>query len=229
MKILFLTITLIVAAIALTACQPAATNTNAEANNTAAVQNSNSMPNTQSNGNSMMSNSNMSNMSGGDMTMKSDANAASQPYDLQFIDTMSAHHKSAVDMAQIVLTNSENAELKKFARKIIDDQTKEIAEMKDWREKWFSGKPAAMNMEMPGMMDSMKDMNMSRMREARGKEFDLMFLDIMTEHHAGAVQMAKDALTKAEKPEIKTLANNITNAQEAEIKQMQAWKTAWNK
>lgn len=164
--------------------------------------------------------------------MKSDPNAASQPYDLQFLDTMSAHHQSAIEMAETALKKSQNAELKTFAQKIIDDQTKEIATMKEWREKWFAGKPPAMNVEMQGMSGSMKMMSggeVKKMEDASGKEFDLMFLDMMSAHHADATAMAKEALQKAEHPEIKTLANNIIKAQEAEIKQMADWKAKWSK
>jgi len=164
--------------------------------------------------------------------MKSSPNAASQPYDLQFLDTMVHHHQGAVDMAKMALTKSQNEELKKFAQKIIDDQNREIAQMKDWREKWYAGKPAAMNMEMPGMGDSMKMMmgdGMKKMEAASGKEFDLMFVDMMTPHHAGAVVMAREALTKAEHSEIKTLANQIIKEQEAEIKAMSDWKASWSK
>jgi uncharacterized protein (DUF305 family) len=173
---------------------------------------------------------NMSGMNHGAMT--SDPNAASAPFDLQFIDTMSAHHHGAVEMAEMALKQSNNDELKKFAQKIIDDQKKEIAEMKDWREKWYAGKPAAKNMEMRGMADSMKMMSgdeMKQMEAATGKEFDLMFLEMMTPHHVGAVEMAKEALAKAEHPEIKTLSNNIIKAQESEIKMMADWKEKWSK
>ena len=165
-------------------------------------------------------------------SMQSSPNAASQPYDLQFLDTMVDHHQGAVDMAKMALTKSRNEELKKFAQKIIDDQNREIAQMKEWREKRYAGKPAAMNMEMPGMADSMKMMmgdGMKKLEAAAGRNFDLMFLDMMTPHHAGAVVMAKEALTKAEHPEIKTMANQIIKSQEAEIKQMAVWKAAWSK
>lgn len=182
---------------------------------------------------------NMSNMPmnansdmGGMMDMKSSPNAASQPYDLQFIDTMTRHHQGAVDMAKMALAKTGNEELKKFAEKIIDDQTREIGQMKDWRDKWFAGKPMAMNMEMPGMMDSMKMMSgdgMRKMEAMHGKEFDIMFLDMMTPHHAGAITMAREALTKSEHTEIKTLSQNIIKAQEAEIKQMANWKAKWSK
>ena len=70
---------------------------------------------------------------------------------------------------------------------------------------------------------------MKKMEAASGKEYDVMFLDMMTPHHMGAVTMAKEALTKAEHTEIKTLASQIIKAQEAEIKQMADWKSKWPK
>jgi len=82
-------------------------------------------------------------------------------------------------------------------------------------------------MEMPGMLDSMKGMDMTKMNAATGNEFDLMFIDMMTPHHVGAVVMAKEALTKAEHAEIKRLAQAIIAAQEKEIAQMGKWKGSW--
>ena len=164
--------------------------------------------------------------------MESAPNAVSAPYDLQFLDTMIAHHQGAVDMANLAMTNTNNADLKKFSTQIIADQTKEISQMKDWREKWFAGKSAAMNMEMTGMADSMKMMSGDEMKKweaSTGKDFDIHFLDMMTPHHVGAVTMAKEALTKSEHAEIKTLANQIIKSQEAEIKQMADWKAKWSK
>jgi len=158
---------------------------------------------------------------------ESSPDAANAPYDLQFLDTMSAHHQSAVDMAKTVVAKSSNAELKSFAAKIIRDQNKEIAQMKNWRGKWFAEKPPAMNMEMPGMMDSMRSMNMKKLEAGGGKLFDLRFLNMMIPHHQGAITMSKEASDKAEHAEIKTLANQIIKSQEEEIKKMQEWKTAW--
>lgn len=195
--------------------------------------NHNSMMNSNSsmNMNGMNHNSMNSNMNHGGMNhsnMKSDANAAAAPYDLQFIDTMIAHHEGAVEMAKMVDGKTQNPDIIKFAKQIIGDQEKEIAQMKEWREKWFKGAPRAMNMEMPGMAGSMK-MDMSKLSNAKDKAFDLAFIEMMTPHHAGAVLMAKEALTKSEKPEIKTLANQIIKAQEAEIKMMNEWKEKWSK
>ena len=159
---------------------------------------------------------------------ESSPNAANAPYDLQFLDTMIEHHQDAVNMTKPILAKTDNAELKAFASKIIADQNKEISQMKDWRKKWFDGEPAAMNAEMPGMMESMKGVNRKKLESGGGKLLDLRFLTIMTRHHQGAVIMSKEALDKAERAEIKTLANQIIKAQEAKIKQMQDWNTAWS-
>ena len=156
--------------------------------------------------------------------MKSAPNAAAQPYDLQFLDTMIAHHEGAIEMAKAVEVKTENGELKSFAARIVADQTREIAQMKQWREQWFAGKPSALNMEMAGMADSMTGMNMTKINTASGKGLDMEFVNQMTPHHQGAIVMAREALTKAEHAEIKTLANQIIQAQEAEIRQMQNWK-----
>lgn len=221
MRTTILTATLGLLAIVFAACNQSGSNTamnhNGMAMNGNMPMNHNAMP--------MNANHDMSAMHHGEM--ESSPNAASQPYDLQFIDTMTHHHQGAIDMAKMALTKSQNAELKKFAQKIIDDQNKEISQMKDWRDKWYSGKPPAKNMEMAGMKESMKMMmgdGMKKMEAASGKDFDLMFLDMMKPHHAGAIAMAKDALGKAEHQEIKTLSDQIIKAQEAEIKQIDAWK-----
>jgi uncharacterized protein (DUF305 family) len=58
-------------------------------------------------------------------------------------------------------------------------------------------------------------------------EFDLMFIDMMTPHHAGAIAMAEVALERAEHPELAELAQQVIDAQQSENDQMAAWREAW--
>jgi uncharacterized protein (DUF305 family) len=153
---------------------------------------------------------------------KTSAGAASAPYDLQFIDTMSEHHSSAITMAKIAVEKAQYPELKAFARKVIAAQQKENEQMKSWRAGWYKESPPALNMELPGMEGSM--MGMEGLQGATGREFDLMFIEMMMPHHAGAVTMAKDAASRAEHSEIKNLAGKIILDQQREIEQMRQWK-----
>lgn len=160
--------------------------------------------------------------------MQNSPDVANAPFDLQFLDTMIAHHQGAVEMAKPAQAKAQRAEVKTLAKNIIADQEKEIAQMRRWREEWFSGKPAV-NMEMAGMKDSMKGMDMKKLESSAGNDFDLEFVTQMIPHHEGAIVIAKEALQKSQKDEIKTLANAIIKAQEAEIKQMKDWLAAGSK
>ena len=57
--------------------------------------------------------------------------------------------------------------------------------------------------------------------------YDLRFIDAMTPHHQGAVEMAQEALNKSQHPEIKKLAQDIIAAQNREIKELKQWRQAW--
>jgi uncharacterized protein (DUF305 family) len=58
-------------------------------------------------------------------------------------------------------------------------------------------------------------------------EFDLMFIDMMIQHHEGALAMAEVAIERGEHPEVIEMAELIIAAQEEEIAQLEAWRTAW--
>jgi uncharacterized protein (DUF305 family) len=49
----------------------------------------------------------------------------------------------------------------------------------------------------------------------------------MIPHHEGALVMAKDALSKSQRPEVKKLAQNILTSQQQEISQMKQWRKDW--
>ncbi|TPJ96585.1 DUF305 domain-containing protein [Mesorhizobium sp. B2-5-9] len=55
--------------------------------------------------------------------------------DVAFVCGMIPHHQGAIDMAKAELAHGKNAWTKKMAQKVIDAQTKEIGEMKDWLAK----------------------------------------------------------------------------------------------
>ena len=152
---------------------------------------------------------------------------AGSPYDLQFIDTMTAHHEGAIDMARIALTKAMHPELREFARQVVDGQSAEVAQMAEWRAKWFANAAKAVNMAMPGMAASMKGMDNSHLAMLLGAEFDLMFIQMMVPHHEGALAMSRDALERAQHQEIKELAQRIIDAQQRDIEMMKHWQQDW--
>lgn len=65
-----------------------------------------------------------------------------QPFDKAFIDAMIPHHEGAVVMARELLERGEQPGLRKMAQDIIHAQSKEIAQMHEWRAAWYGASGA---------------------------------------------------------------------------------------
>lgn len=58
-------------------------------------------------------------------------------FDAAFLSEMIVHHEGAVAMAEGALRNAKHEELRRMASAIIDAQTTEIAQMRDWLQSWY--------------------------------------------------------------------------------------------
>lgn len=152
------------------------------------------------------------------------------PYDLHFIDMVIMHHRQGIAMARQAERKGSTAALRAFAKKTADDQEKELLELKKHRDHWYAGAPEmdhSQMMAMPGMsghanMDMQGDI--AKLQAASGKQFDRLFLDTMIPHHQMAVDMSKEAITKAEHAEIKERARLGIIKQQKEIAEMNKLK-----
>ena len=168
---------------------------------------------------------NMPSMNQGTTATPGMAGMGSATYDQNFIDMMVAHHQAAIDMAKIAQRKGEHTELKRLAADIVSAQDGEIAQMKAWRKQWYGSDQIATS--TAGGMSGMGGMNVDLGQLEHAQPFDKAFIDNMTPHHESAIQMAKDAQTKAQHQEIKDLAGQIIAAQQKEIDQMKAWRAQW--
>lgn len=142
--------------------------------------------------------------------------------DVEFAQGMIAHHKGAIDMAEIAENKATSAEVKALASKIKAAQAPEIETMTSWLTAWdqeVSDDHASMGhgSEMPGMAS---DEEMARFEAATGTDFDRMFLELMTKHHEGAIEMARTEQADGENPEALALAAKIQVDQGVEIDEM---------
>lgn len=62
-------------------------------------------------------------------------------FDKEFLTQMIVHHQGAVEMAEMVLKQSNRPELIQLAKDIISAQNKEIKMMQDWNVSWFNSLP----------------------------------------------------------------------------------------
>jgi len=157
------------------------------------------------------------------------ANADFNATDVGFAQGMIPHHGQAVEMADLALTNTTNPEVLALAKQIKAAQSPEIETMSGWLRTWGQPVPSAMSMSgghdmtnMSGMMmdGMMSDADMKRLESSTGTTFDRLWIELMIQHHEGAVRMAKDELANGKNASTKQLAQAIITGQEAEITTM---------
>jgi uncharacterized protein (DUF305 family) len=71
------------------------------------------------------------------MMMNPEHLVRSEPFDKAFINAMIPHHQSAIYMANVALKNTNNPRIRELANNIVDAQTREIEQMKEWRQQWY--------------------------------------------------------------------------------------------
>ncbi len=67
---------------------------------------------------------------------------------------------------------------------------------------------------MPGMASAA---DLTRLRSLRGKQADVLWLQLMIAHHRGGIDMTKTALELTDRPSVRQLAQSIVDSQRAEI------------
>src|SRR5580700_3405703 len=152
--------------------------------------------------------------------------------DVEFMQGMIMHHQQAVEMTALIPSHTGNKDLQSLGARISSSQTDEIKFMQRWLA--LRGESLTMPLpDMPGMdmshaMPLMPGMlspqQMDALRNAKGAEFDRLFLAGMIQHHNGALIMVKDLFDTAgagQDADIFNFATDADNTQRAEIKIMQ--------
>ncbi|MCI3926669.1 DUF305 domain-containing protein [Paenibacillus sp. TRM 82003] len=151
-----------------------------------------------------------------------------------FAQMMVVHHRGAIEMAQMATTRASDQEVKTLAAAIEATQQPEIEEMTSWLQAWGEPVEAGSSVsgdtsgdtsgDMDGMDHSMAGMmseeQMTQLHNATGADFDRMFLQLMIEHHTGAVRMAETEQQHGLNTEALELADSVVISQNAEIDQM---------
>ena len=182
-----------------------------------------------STGNGMMGGNGYGNGNGGNGGMSNgDSPSASDSFnmaDIQFTAMMIPHHEQAVEMSDMILAKSDiDPEVTELAQQIRDAQEPEIKQMKGWLKDWDVNMGSMNGDGMSGMDHSMNGMmsddDMQALEDASGTEASRLYLEGMTEHHEGAIEMADDEIADGKDPDVIALAKEIKTSQAAEIETM---------
>jgi uncharacterized protein (DUF305 family) len=144
--------------------------------------------------------------------------------EVHFLQHMMVHHGQAVTMAALVPDRASDARIHTIARQIDLTQDAEIAQMGQWLELRGEEVPDPFDTHghenMPGMVSHA---DMMALEASEGAEFDVLFLELMIQHHLGALVMVDELNAAAGvyvEPNVAVMAYHFSDQQDTEIKRM---------
>ncbi|WP_018158167.1 DUF305 domain-containing protein [Demetria terragena] len=159
--------------------------------------------------------------------------------DAGFARDMQLHHGQAVDMSLIVRSAGTANDVQTLAYDIATTQENQRGEMRGWLETWglsqaraedpmewmkrsghqhSGGKPM---LQPDGRMQGMASAGqLDQLRSARGKDAEVIYLQLMIPHHRAGVDMASACVSSCTEPNVVDLAKKMVAGQKSEINLM---------
>ena len=158
--------------------------------------------------------------------------------DFMFAQMMIPHHAQALQISELAARSGAGRSVRVLADRIDGAQRPEIVYMAGWLEDRGADAPTAKEIKdgdmgamamghgghgsgshaMPGMATKSQ---LRDLADARGAEFDELFLTLMIRHHKGAVDMAGEVLRGGSEQQLNELASGVAADQSAEISRME--------
>ncbi|RKR92509.1 uncharacterized protein (DUF305 family) [Micromonospora pisi] len=142
--------------------------------------------------------------------------------DAEYIRMMIPHHSQALQMTELVPDRASDPRLKVLAGRIKDTQGPEILRMRGWLESHgLDPDEDKRRGHDHGTMAGMQSPEaIARLTAARGVEFDRLFIEMMTNHHQGAIDMSIALLKVGVDIIVEEIATAVASEQNIEIQRM---------
>jgi uncharacterized protein (DUF305 family) len=148
--------------------------------------------------------------------------------DVGFARDMSAHHGQAVEMGMIAFQNATLPDVRTLGGDIAVTQEGQIGMMQGWLKQWGVG-PNSSAPPMAWMPEGQRALNgnlmpgmatreeIAKLKAAKGKDVDILFLQYMLRHHLGGIHMVDGVLVENPTPDVKEMAETIKKNQSGEV------------
>lgn len=145
-----------------------------------------------------------------------------------FARDMTTHHAQAVEMGLIAFKHGTDQEVQTIGSDIALGQQGDIGIMQTWLRSWeldptgseprMAWLPDGTEMVRDGLMPGMANAEqMTQLREARGKELDVLFLELMITHHIGGIHMVDALLDQSNERDVVQAAQTMKNTQQTDL------------
>ena len=142
-----------------------------------------------------------------------------QAFDVAFMRALIPIHEEAIEVAMAATLNADHSELLQWNQVMIDRKSGQVGKMLAW----LKDAGAAPGQRNAGVVtDSVK-----KMRALQGKALEQTYIPMMSAHLKQSVDLAALAVTKASRPELRAMAQEIAKVEGEEVKMLKTWSSKW--
>jgi uncharacterized protein (DUF305 family) len=145
-----------------------------------------------------------------------------------FARDMSTHHAQAVEMSMIAAARATDPEVRQLGYDIALTQENQIGIMQTWLTHWklnptsdqapMAWMPDGAASVKSGLMPGMASQDqMQQLRDAQGKQVDMLYLKLILTHHLGGIHMVDGLLAASHDDDVTALASNMKAGQQNEL------------
>jgi uncharacterized protein (DUF305 family) len=143
--------------------------------------------------------------------------------DVWFLQHMTAHQLQTTSIAVLTRDRICQPKLRRLVDTINRHGQAHLTQLQGWLDRRGL---APADLQQAG---NRQHGDLGRLEDARGKALDLVLLEVMTARLRAASRLAAAELREGNLPEVRQLARQLLAEQQAQVRQLQAWKTAWSK
>lgn len=146
------------------------------------------------------------------------------PTDVMFLQMLLPHEQQGVEMARLATERATRQDVRDLAAAVEATQTDEITTieklLRDWNQPTAADPDPHAHADHGGMHATDPERIAELRRTPAGPDFDAKFLNLLTGHQHGAVEMARLESQDGKHPDAKDLADRVVKSRTGQIQQM---------
>lgn len=134
--------------------------------------------------------------------------------DLRYINSMAAHHRGAMLLAEIAQKESRRTEIQRLANSILENEPKLINELYAWKRTWYHDSRVVKDPIIPNLANY-------------DEQFDLRFLNALIAHHEAGIDMTREIRLKSSNKDILNNADAVESFLKGSLSMLIEWRQTW--
>ena len=140
-------------------------------------------------------------------------------FDTAYLRTLIPVHEEAVEIAMAATLTADHTELLKWNQRLVERKNAQVRQMLTWlREAGASPGQRNVSVATPAV---------KKLRGLKGGALERAYVPMMASHLDRSVALSRLAATKAHRPELRAMAQEIVRVEGQEVTMLRGWLRKW--